>query len=172
MNLDKSIGIEIFVVAEDEANFADIELHTDYMDMIEYLSLLSPEEHQTTKVYHGILMPGSILPSEIKEGVNCYVMALEMTYRQHVAVLKGYVYESDCESDVEGLAKDIEDMINTNEYTASMRTTIDDVFVLYGYELELCLSVNADSVKNDEVMEKCKEVAGEVQQVKAAGEGE
>ena len=172
MNLDKSTGIEIYVVAEDEANLAEIETFDNYEDAVEYLTLLNPEDNPTTKVYHGVMMPGSILPSDIKEGVNCFVMALELFYKRNVAIMKGYVYESDCEGDVGLLAKDIEDMINTNEYTLSMRTTIDDVFVLYGYELELCLSINPDSVKNDGVIEKCGEITGEIEKVKAAGEGE
>jgi hypothetical protein len=158
MNIDKSLGIEVFVVAEDEGNYGEIDIHDDFITMQEYLSLLNPDEHNTTKAYHGILMPAHILPPDLK-GIRCFILALEMRYRGHVPYLNGYIYESDCEGDVDMLATDVEQVVRNNEFTAAMRVTIDDVFVLYGHELEVCLAINPDSVDGDGVVEKAKNVA-------------
>jgi hypothetical protein len=165
MNLDKSTGIEVFVVAGDEGSMVDIEIFDDLTTALEYMSLLTVEENESTKAYHGVLMPADVLVPDIK-GVQCFVLALEMRYKGHVPHLQGYVYESDCESDVDMLAQDIEQVINNNEFTAAMRITIEDVFVLYGHELEVCLSINPDSIEGDGVLKKSGEIAEAIKTIK------
>jgi hypothetical protein len=165
MNLDKSTGIEVFVVAGDEGSMVDIEIFDDLTTALEYMSLLTVEENESTKAYHGVLMPADVLVPDI-EGVQCFVLALEMCYKGHVPYLRGYVYESDCESDVDMLAQDIEQVINNNEFTAAMRITIEDVFVLYGHELEVCLSINPDSIEGDGVLKKSGEIAEAIKTTK------
>jgi len=170
MNLKKSIGMEVYVVAGDESAKTDVEIHDNYTTMLEYLSLLNPEEHFSTKVYHGVLMPATVLPESLK-GKSCFILALEMTYKKSVAVLEGYVFESDCDGDIDILATEIEQMIHTNEYTADMRIDIEDIFVLYGYELETCLSINPDSI-DEEVVDTCKGISEELKALELGSGGD
>ena len=162
MNIDKSIGVEIFLVAEDEISYSEIEIYDNYVDLLEYLSVLEPEINCSTKVYHGVLTTAKVLPSNI-HGKKCYIAVLDIVYTKARAQLVGYIFESDCDGQIEILADEIERLMKSKGII-SFSIDINNIFVLYGYELETCLSVNQENL-DDEVVDTCKKIAKEIEEI-------
>jgi hypothetical protein len=61
---------------------------------------------------------------------------------------------------VKELAEEIEEMVSS---TIGIDTdlNINDVFILYGYQMETCLSVAEDSV-DEEIISVCAQIAREI----------
>lgn len=162
MNLDKSVGIEIFLVVEDEISHSEIEIYDNYVDTLEYLSVLEPEINYSTKVYNGVLVSAKILPSDVY-GKKCYIVVLTVVYNKSRPQLEGYIFESDCDGQIEILAEEVEELVKSKG-TINFTVDIDNIFILYGHELETCLSINQDSM-DDEVIDTCEKIAKEVKEI-------
>ena len=169
MELKGSTGLEIYMVAEDETVFSTIDVYTNQEDLLEHLALLNPKADCSTKVYHGILMPANILPPDLINK-RCFVVALTIEYVKEQPQLKGTVFESDCDGDVDILADEIEQLLKSVS-TMPFRPKIDNMFVLYGYELETCLSINMDSM-DEEVIDTCKKIANTLKEMEFEDEGD
>lgn len=165
MNIDKSTGIEIYLVAEDEIAHSDIDIYDNYVDVLEHLAMLTPEMDFTTKIYNGVLMPAKVLPSSTF-GKKCYIVTLTLSNDMGSLQLEGSIIESDCADQIEVLAEEVEELINKKD-AIKFTVDIDNVFILYGHELETCLSINQESI-DDEVIDTCKKVAKEIRELELA----
>lgn len=159
------VNKEIFVVAEDEMNTVEIVIYdeVDGIDsVVEYLQTLSPIHDLNTKVYHGVLTPAEVLPSSSR-GKKCFILVMDLETGLGQVPLEGCVFESDCKEDISVLAEEIEHIVNDNEYV-TFPIGIENLFVLYGYSVEVTLSVNDEEV-DEEVIDTCKKIAEEVMQI-------
>ena len=162
MNLKESVGKEIFLIAEDEIAESEMVVYDNPHDVFTYLSTLMPETDFSTKVYHGMLMPAKVLPS-VLHTKNCYVLALRLIHVKGSLTLKGCIFESDCEGRNDILADEIEELVNSKD-KVDFEVDIDNIFVLYGYELQVCLAIDEESI-DDEVIESCGKVVAEIKKI-------
>ncbi len=169
MKLKESVGKEIFLISEDEIAESEMVIYDNPQDVFTYLSTLMAETDFGTKIYHGMLMPAKVLPS-VLHTKHCYILALHLTYIQGNLILKGCIFESDCEGKNDILAKEIEDLVNSED-KVDFKVDIDNIYVLYGYELQACLAIDEESI-DDEVIDSCGKMVEEVRKIEENGEQE
>jgi hypothetical protein len=153
----KKIGKEVFVVGTDgDVETGDIDVFDTVEELNEHLSRLNPIAESNITVIHGILTSAEYIPDDIGHGA--FVIALDPGDPD-----TGAIFEV-METDPSKLADIVEDLV-TNEggsiYTAANElgtVTIEDVFIIYGYELTLGYSVSEDEV-DEGIIEECKEIA-------------
>jgi hypothetical protein len=79
---------------------------------------------------------------------------------------KGCVIEA-LKEDPEGLSVAITDLINNGNPFPESVIDIDNIYILYGYQLQVCLSVKDEDI-DDEVIDVCQKIADETEEVNTA----
>lgn len=153
---DGLVGEEIYVIFEDWDKLVDIVFCDDLPDAFEYLKLLSPGEFFDTVALHGILTRAESIPADLMTR-ECFIIVVQPESYLNNIGLKAAVIESDAGDSVEVLAEEIEEIIDKgSKWDDSIG--IDDIFILYGYHIELGICINEDSL-DEENIEVCKKVS-------------
>ncbi len=159
--MKKFLGKEVVVIAGDDAAFTKISIYENMADASEYLKIKDLEEYYDTKAYHGVLARANALPSELN-GKDCYIIVIgKSCYSDRN--WRGYIYSVETDGNVELLASEVEDVI-TKDSPYIYNICIDDIYVLYGYRLQLGLCIN-DDLFDEETIETCKTIVKEVEAV-------
>lgn len=156
------INEEVYVVVEDFDNLVDIVFCDDLPDAFEYLKLLSPEEHYDMKVLHGVLTKAESIPADLMNR-ECFIIIVVPTTGLNNVGLKGVIIESDAGNYVEILAEEVEEVVS-KAYKWSPVVDIDDIYILYGYHVDLGLCINEDSL-DEENIEICKKVSEAAEEI-------
>jgi hypothetical protein len=153
--ISQYIGKEVFIVigSEDDET-GDINAFEDWGSLMEFLKKLTPTVDPETRVFHGILTPGEFIPSSF-HGKSAFIVCIEPCEDS-----KGNIIESTGESPT-GLAEEIVNIMNIGGPASGMKINIEDIYVLYGYQLETCLSVDDDDI-DEEIIAVCSEIASEI----------
>ena len=154
IEIKKFLGKEVVVMAGDDSAFTKINIYKNMSDESEFLKMKDSEEYYDIKAYHGVLAKANALPSKLN-GKDCYVIVISRSYYSSKE-WRGYVYSVEADDDVSLLAQEIERSVNgTTPHIYNM--CIDDVYVLYGYKLQLGLCINNDLFE-EEAIETCKTI--------------
>ena len=167
MPIEDDCNKEIFLTYSEEENnnqqgvSVEIFTTTELMVLVEYLKRLTPSLDYDTVVLHGILTKASSIPKNLR-GKKAYII-LDDIYSADQAL----VLEAGVQSDKE-LAEKINAIIDGNDnhllplpwrnYTID--TDIDDVYILYGYEVSIVLSLDEEEL-DDEIIDTCKKIAND-----------
>lgn len=145
------IYTEIFVVALDLGRHQRIEIYSELFDVMEALNPRSVNNSKDIKVVHGYLLPATILPDNFN-GVGAFILInLPST---NYGLFTGNTFYSPGE-----LVVAIQTMLN-HKYDE-----IKNMFVLYGTEIALTLSIAADEL-DEELVERSGIIAKEIKQIK------
>ena len=155
---------EVFVIFPDYNTIVDIVITKGLNETLDYLKMFEPEEYFETKVLHGVIAPADILPSDMLDN-DCALIVLIPGVSVDGLSLRGTVIETDVACNPSFLAKEIEDLIDGADTALAYPPVIEDVFVLYGYELELGLCINMDTI-DEEKSDSCKKVVGETLRIR------
>lgn len=161
--MEDLIGREVYVIVSEEDTTTEISFYTDIMEATERLVIIDPVDEPDTKVFHGILSDAYSLPSKLKNE-NCYIIIFGSAYSADS--IQGIVYQCECDDDTDILAREIEELITNDAiHNARMFTTdIDDVFILYGYEVGTGLCIDTESI-DEEVINTCKTIVAEAKRM-------
>lgn len=157
------IGKEIFVVVGDFDDFDDIAFFSEIEEVFNHLKGVSPEDNFDIKVLHGALTKAEAIPEDTKDR-GCFIIVVAPQTTQGVG-LKGVVIESDYGNTTDVLAEEIEELINNQTIPIMDRVDIDDVYILYGYRIELGLCIDEENI-DEENIGKCKEVAKNSEEIR------
>lgn len=148
------VGKEVFFISgsEDE-DMSDLYIYDDWMGVIDQLKIMSPIIEMETRVFHGILTHSEFLPNSFRRK-SVFIVQLNSGDSS-----KANIIESESGSSWE-LANEIEDIIKTNNSVLDIKIDIEDIFILYGYKIETCLSINEDDI-DEEIIESCRSIAEE-----------
>ena len=150
------VGKEVFIVGLDgDLESGDIEITESLSTLNIRLSMMNPIAESNLTVVHGILTMADYIPDKI--GRSAYVIALHP-----LDIGTGAIFEVNNNSP-EGLASLVETVVNDSDISEHM--DIEDVFILYGYELRLGYSIREDEV-DEQLVEDCQEVADEANKMK------
>lgn len=159
MALTDFLGEEVFVVTSgEEEDESPIHIYSDMYELIEFMKSFSPDTDSDTRVLHGVLTSAEILPSTLKNK-SAFVIFLNP-----VDDKVGYVSESGSTTTKE-LAMEIETTIAFGDDVFGVRPTIDDVFILYGYQIETCLSIRDDDL-DEEAIYTCKKISDDIDEIR------
>ena len=154
---DSLINKEVFIVVsgyeEDEA--CEIYFTSDLPELKQCLSEMVPDTSDDVRIYHGVLQSAKYI-SELPKNSSIFIVCLD----KHDLTV-GCIIES-CSVDMDELSEELSIVFGTYD--------INDVFILYGYQLQVCLSINENEI-NKEIISKCRSISDNVELVKtAAGE--
>jgi len=145
---------EVFVAGVDHitASAGELVVLKSFEDLIDYLSTKSVNVNPDVRVLHGILTSGKAIPQDFC-GRQVFILIVDPSSEDGW----GLLIDSDSEDDCHGLASEIEKLL-ANEEIAANFVDIDNVYVLYGYEIPVSLSVNEDDLDED-MIASCAKVA-------------
>lgn len=155
--MDYMLGREVFIVADgEEEEPGDILFTESQAELSEGLLHLSIDVDTETRVFHGVLALAEYLPPSFK-GKTAFIVYL----KDELAGKGGVIEGGDTP---EELAKDIEGIIKTSKKMMKEPITIDNLYILYGYQLELGLAINEEDI-DEEVIFTCLQIADDTEEV-------
>lgn len=141
---------EVFIVALNLGRHQRIEIYSELFDVMESLNPRSINNSKDIKVVHGHLLSATILPSSFN-GVGAFILVnLPNT---NYGLFTGDTFYSPDE-----LAAAIQTIVSHKH------DKIEDIFVLYGTEIALTLSVAADEL-DEELVERSGTITKEIRQI-------
>lgn len=153
--LNMLVGQEIFVVASEEsfhnvhASQREFHVFDNVEELQEKMGELDVNDADEYRVIHGVLTHAAALPTDLKDR-TAFVLVIDEADEEN-----GYMVEAgDTVEHVEDSVKDIIENGIGHLYDAE----IEQVFVVYGYELTITLSINEDDL-DEEVLDACHRVA-------------
>lgn len=170
--IKKYLGKEVFVVANDgDVDVGDIGIFETLKDLNEHLSYLNPIAEDNVTVVHGIITSAEYIPDDIGDGA--YVLAVDSEDPE-----VGAIFEIS-DADPGQIADLVETLVGGDNggsiYSAAndlSGTSIDHVFIIYGYEMTLSFNVNEDEV-DEHILEECRKIVNtEKKMGKTTGESE
>lgn len=165
MPLEDNCNKEIFLTYSEEGNnnqhgvSVEIFVTTELMVLVEYLKRLTPSLDYDSVVLHGILTKASSIPKNLR-GKKAFII-LEDIY----SVDQALVLEAGVQSDKE-LAEKIDAIIDGDDKhlvplpwkNYAVDVDIADVYILYGYEPSVILSLDEEEL-DEEIIDTCKKIA-------------
>lgn len=123
----------------------ELGIYKSFEDLVEYLATKTANINSDIRVLHGVLTSATTIPQDFC-GRQAYIL---------VSTKDGYgiTMDSDSDNDCVELASEIEKLLSEEETELH---SIEDVFILYGYEINVILSVDEGDV-DEEMMKMCAE---------------
>lgn len=150
-------GKEIFIAGYDgDVEVGELAMFDSISDLNDYLSNMSPVSETNLTIIHGILTSAEYIPENIGHGV--YVIAVDPEDD-----VNGCIYEF-TSKDPDALASLIEETLSAHHNELG-DLSIDNVFILYGYEMSTCYAVNEEEVDEAE-LENCQKIVDVVNEMK------
>jgi len=163
MSLSKHLFKEVYLVGVDHTvcDSGELAAFDSLADLLEHLRYKSPSIASDIRVVHGVLTSARSIPGDLG-GRTVFLVVCDSDVPKH-----GVLLDSDAETPSD-LAKEIELVMENPEVIEIIN--IDDIFILYGYEINTCLAVDEDDFDEDMIKE-CLAVAKAAQdQLKKSGE--
>ena len=150
--MDKYLYKEVYVVGTDSAVSASGELTVcdSFEALLTHLRTKNISINSDLRVLHGVLTSGRSIPNDFKNK-QPFIILKDPDSSDH-----GVLLDADSDSCHE-LAQEIEKALDSEEM-ASFFFEIEHVYILYGYELGLAMSVDEDDL-DEEIISTCLEVA-------------
>lgn len=146
------IYTEVFIMVSNITGYQLIEIHAELFDVMESLNPKDINCSKNIKVVHGCLLPAAILPNNFN-GIGGFIV-VNLPNTNYGLFTGNAFYNSD------ELATAIQTTINHK-----CDIEIEDVFVLYGSEIPLTLSIAEDEL-DEELIERGCAIVREVKQIK------
>jgi len=156
--LDDYLNDELFIVCgdEDQEGGTEMYLFSEIANVQAHLLTMTPSIDSDTRLIHGILTRAEFLPKRMR-GKTAFLIIENANDPE-----KGVVTETAACS-VEDLAKDIQSVLARGQEFIAFNG-IDALFILYGYELELSLTVDPYTL-DEEVIDDCIAISVEVKEI-------
>lgn len=151
--MEQHLYKEVYVVGADHiiSSGGDLVVCPSFEDLLIYLKTKSVSVNSDLRVLHGVLTSAKTIPKDLKSR-QPFILLQDPQTADH-----GILLESTADDDCSELAAEIEGVL-TSEEAASFFFEIEDVYILYGYELSLALSVDEDDLDED-IIADCLEIA-------------
>lgn len=149
----------VFVVGTDGSMGAgDLTMCETFQELNEYLKSLRTDIDEGTMVLHGMVTSARYIPADV--GSNVYVVVQDPSHPG-----SGCIYETEYPD-----SRSIETMITNfikrgDEYYDHI--SIDNVFIVYGYELTLGFSADEEEL-DEEAFGRCEMIANNVKDITEA----
>ena len=151
--MDKYLYEEVYVVGADSivSSGGELTVHGSFESLLEYLKTKNVSVNSDLRVLHGTLTSAKSIPGDLKNR-QPFILLKDPDKENH-----GVLLDPDTENNCNDLALEIARIL-MHEEIASFFFEIDHVYILYGYELSLALSVDEDDI-DEEIIADCLEIA-------------
>ena len=160
--MEKYLYKEVYVVSPDSITevSGDLAIFDSLEDLLEYLKTKNVSINSDLRVVHGVLTSAKTIPKDLR-GKQAFIILTDPGVDDH-----GIVLDSDSEESEE-LAEEVVGRLEHPEATTWL-LEIEDVFILYGYELTLTLSVDDEDIDED-IIATCLTIAKEAKELYKEG---
>jgi hypothetical protein len=161
--LDSFLHKEVYIIGPDEDFIGkDSIFITDQWDyLLERMKILSPATDGEAILLHGFLATANIVPPNLY-GKTPFLVIYDKSTRDDL--IEGIIIPLEEVTNTKELAKQVEEVLHGrtgNRNINAIEPEIDDIYILYGYRLELCLAPNEDD-EDEEAILKCQEIISEI----------
>lgn len=139
-NFAEYYGQEIFVLGKEESSSDEVFIFENYEELLDKLKELNPDSDLDFIIIHGIMAPAHTLPSSILDS-KAYIIALN----PDGALGEGSIVEISDDATIDDMAEEIENVVSRGMNVDHL-TDIEYTYLVYGYPLNLCLSINEDEM--------------------------
>jgi len=155
MEIIESLGQEVFLVGLDGAlESGDLTIFPTLDSLEEHIAELSPAVETNLVVLHGVLATAECIPDRsYRLFGGPYIIVLSPS-----EVDTGCIYETDSDVSSKILAEKIEGILESEADGEFEGLSIENILILYGYELDLGFRIQSDSV-DEERIEACRDLA-------------
>lgn len=154
MDLNKYENDEVYLLGVDSmSDTGELAAYDFFIGLKEHLSIIAPDTEPGLVALHGMLTSAKFIPGEIPD-VKVWIILQNPSNKE-----EGCVIEASADGGVDMVAEEIEILLNGPKCPVD-NITIDNVFLLYGYELNLGYGINEDEIDDDK-LKICKEVVVE-----------
>lgn len=147
---------EIFLVYNDEKNDENIPLEiciiSEFTKLLDHLKELTPSIDSGTRILHGILTKAFNLPKNLR-GKTAFIIVNSSNSNQAMVI------ETDANSDKD-LSSVIISILSYNRLNFVGSLEIEDVYILYGYEISTMLSLDEEEV-DEETINTCQKIVND-----------
>ena len=136
---------EVFVVGTVGGDIGDIAFLTSIEEVVENLSFVDAvTAFDEICVFHGVLTPAKYIPPKF------YGKRPHLIYVKPSDVSKGAIAELKAKN-MQDLADMLERFMSGARVEGEPTISIDDVYILYGYSIPTCLSINPENLDEEEI---------------------
>jgi len=156
---------EIYIVGVDTAITPSGELVVcaSYEQLLNHLKTKNISICSDLRVIHGVLTSAKSIPKDLKNQ-QAFIVIINQENYSH-----GVILDSESDDDCKELAYEIRSSLKGNE-SANFLYDIDQIFILYGYELSIVMSVDEDDIETGDTIETCKSIADVAEKLDKLGE--
>jgi hypothetical protein len=149
-DLDRFLGKEVYILAESEdQEVQEISIHLSYESLVASLEKFDADTSGDMRILHGVLASAAFLPQKLA-GKSAFIMV----WSEEGNAIK----DSSCQH-TEELASEL-----TRIMEEWPKVDIDDLFILYGYDIIPCLGINSEEI-DEEAVARCMLLMEEVEDV-------
>jgi hypothetical protein len=148
MALKSHLGNEVFVIGRDATNVSveSLEVYTGFFDTVDALATKTPiSGDDDIMVLHGVAVPANVIPKNFN---NLDVFVLVDIPDKGIGVI--YPVES---GEVKEVEQSIKALIDATELEYGIEVSIEDVFLLFGSELTVVLTILQEE-QDEEIIER------------------
>jgi hypothetical protein len=152
MLLEQTLYKEVYVVGVDNTTSpsGELRVYNSFEKLLTHLRAKNICVCSDLRVVHGVLTSAKSIPKD-RKGRSAFILLEDPETSEH-----GILLDSDSDDCAE-LASEIEAVLTSPE-AASFFFTIDHVYILYGYELNIGLSIDEDDL-NEDFITDCMQIA-------------
>lgn len=151
--IEEYLGGEVYVIAPgDEMTSDNVRIARTWTELQTAMKKLDLLLESECRVFNGFITPATYLPSSFKGKVPFIIVFNENDPEE------GMVIESTSYTPEE-MATEITEVVRTLGGTAMpFNVRINNIFILYGYQLKPCLSVDEEDI-DEEILSCCEDIA-------------
>ncbi|TET61132.1 MAG: hypothetical protein E3J47_05860 [Candidatus Stahlbacteria bacterium] len=156
---------EVYIVGVDTAVTPSGELVvcSSYEQLLSHLRTKNISICSDLRVIHGVLTSAKSIPRDLRNQ-QAFIVVMDQENHSH-----GVILDSESDDDYKELAYEVRSLLKGNE-SANFLYDIDQMFILYGYELSIVMSVDEDDIETDDTIETCKSIADIAEKLDKLGE--
>lgn len=152
------VGVDTTVTPSGELIVCD-----SYERLLNHLKTKNISICSDLRVIHGVLTSAKSIPKNLKNQ-QAFIIIVDQENYWH-----GVMLDSESDDDCEALAYEVKSTLKGNK-VANFFFEIDQIFILYGYELNIVMSVDEDDIDEGDTINTCQEIADIAKKLDKLGE--
>lgn len=153
LTLSSMLYEEVYIVGVDSTitPAGEVVVCGSYEQLLDHLKTKNTSICYDLRVIHGVLTSAKSIPKKLYSR-QAFIIVVNQENNSH-----GTILDSDSDDSFEELAYEVRSLLKGNKVT-SFFFGMDQIFILYGYELNIVMSVDEDDI-DDITINTCQEIA-------------
>lgn len=165
LTLSNMLYEEVYIVGVDSTvtPAGEVIVCGSYEQLLNHLKTKNISICSDLRVIHGTLTSAKSIPKKLYNQ-QAFIIVVNQENDSHGAIL-----DSNSDDDFKELAYEVRSLLKGNK-VASFFFGMDQMFILYGYELNIVMSVDEDDIDEGITINTCQEIADVAKRLDKIGE--